>query len=523
MEEAAEAAQALVRARKNLQDSESAESVSALSAVHQRGADRLLWLARTNKGVYIKLAQHLAQLDYLLPDEYTTTLRACLRDAPTSSYDDVRRTIQLDFGKPIEELYASFDPVPFASASLAQVHVAYVKQGQDGEEATGGASSERVAGGWGSVAGGGGRAEGGGGGGGGAETTGLRKVAVKVQHLGLRETAVGDVEAVSLVVKLLTGFFPGMPLWWLAEEIAPHLPVELDFQKEAAHAARCRELFKDDASICVPDVLPHLSTTRVLTMSFEEGCSIGDVSAIKEMGVCPGDVAHLISHCFNRQIYSAGFVHCDPHPANVLVRPLPSSSPLKDGGIRAPQLVLLDHGLYRQLDPEFMRDYCILWRALILGQVETIRQQCQKMGAGDMYPLLAAMLTARPWNKIIDPHLDSLQLPDTEEERMMLKQYASHYALDIAAMLNKVPRQMLLLFKANDCLRHVDRRLGSPANTLISTARHTSQALVAHARASGSWRAYVKALCEKWMLELALLTLSLRQAAAKSGVGLGFR
>jgi aarF domain-containing kinase len=79
--------------------------------------------------------------------------------------------------------------------------------------------------------------------------------------------------------------------------------------------------------------------------------------------VCPGDVAHLISYCFNRQIYSAGFVHCDPHPANVLVRPLPSSSSRKEGGLRAPQLVLLDHGLYRQLDPEFVRDYCILWRA----------------------------------------------------------------------------------------------------------------------------------------------------------------
>eukprot|EP00802_Teleaulax_amphioxeia_P009485 Tamp_09502.p1 GENE.Tamp_09502~~Tamp_09502.p1 ORF type:complete len:492 (-),score=58.02 Tamp_09502:375-1850(-) len=464
----------------------------------QRGADRLLWLARTNKGVYIKLAQHLAQLDYLLPDEYTTTLRACLNDAPTSSYSQVRRTIQLDFGKPIEDLYESFDPVPLASASLAQVHVAYVRDSGEGEGSEWGGQS------W--ADGSAGRLASG--------QDGLRKVAVKVQHLGLRDTAEGDVAAVSLVVSALTGAFPGMPLWWLADEIAPHLPVELDFQQEAENVKRCRALFHDDPRICVPAVLPHLSTSRVLTMSFEEGCSIGDVSTIKGMGVCPAAVARLISDCFNRQIYTAGFVHCDPHPANVLVRPLPASSS-QVGGTRAAQLVLLDHGLYRQLDPEFVRDYCILWRALVLGQVKTIREQCQKMGAGDMYPLLAAMLTARPWNKIIDPHLDSLQLPDTEEERLMLKQYAAHYALDIAAMLNKVPRQMLLLFKANDCLRHVDRRLGSPANTLISTARHTGHALVAHARASGSWTAYVTAVLERWMLELALLTLSLRQANAK--------
>ena len=54
-----------------------------------RAAERLLKLARQNKGVYIKLAQHLSQMDYVLPEEYCDTLRQCLDDAPQSSYQDV--------------------------------------------------------------------------------------------------------------------------------------------------------------------------------------------------------------------------------------------------------------------------------------------------------------------------------------------------------------------------------------------------------------------------------------------------
>ncbi len=90
------------------------------------------------------------------------------------------------------------------------------------------------------------------------------------------------------------------------------------------------------------------------------------------------------------------------HPGNVLIRPMPGK------GSTRPQVVILDHGLYKQLDDEFRLDYCLLWKALVFGEVDVIRQQCQRFGAGDLYPLLAAMITARPWNNIIDPNVASL-------------------------------------------------------------------------------------------------------------------
>jgi aarF domain-containing kinase len=335
---AAEAAEALVKARKDAEHSAASQHVQQILDAHQRAANRLLWLARTNKGVYIKLAQHLAQLDYLVPDEYTRTLRVCLDNAPQSSYEDVCHVITDEFGAPPQDLFHSFERIPIASASLAQVHVAYLpdSRGQRG-----------------------------------------LKCAVKVQHRGLRETATGDVEAVSAVVKLVSRAFPDMPLWWVAEEIAPNLPIELDFCQEANHAERCRQLYANDERVRVPHVLPHLSSKRVLTMSFEDGCSITDVEAIRAMNLSTQAVAELLAETFNRQMYQAGFVHCDPHPANVLVRALPSRRssawlPDRMRSRRQPQLVLLDHGLYRDLDTHFTKEYCILWRALVLGDVQVL-------------------------------------------------------------------------------------------------------------------------------------------------------
>lgn len=89
---------------------------------HQRGAGRLLDLCFNNGGIYVKLGQHIGQLDHLLPEEYVLTMRAHLLDkCPVSSLEEVRRTIREDLGKTVEDLFAQFSPEPIASASLAQL------------------------------------------------------------------------------------------------------------------------------------------------------------------------------------------------------------------------------------------------------------------------------------------------------------------------------------------------------------------------------------------------------------------
>ena len=81
-------------------------------------------MARANAGCYIKIAQHAAQLDYLLPQEYTEAFATCLDDCPRSSFADVAAVIEEELGAPVDVLFDGFERAPIASASLAQVHVA---------------------------------------------------------------------------------------------------------------------------------------------------------------------------------------------------------------------------------------------------------------------------------------------------------------------------------------------------------------------------------------------------------------
>jgi predicted unusual protein kinase regulating ubiquinone biosynthesis (AarF/ABC1/UbiB family) len=239
--------QRMQNAAKELAEAEEAvssmEGESAKSRLHRKGAKRLLELCMKNGGVYIKVGQHLANLDYLIPQEYIEVLSSLFDEAPQSDYVDVCRVIEEELQGTVDVLFDNFDPVPIASASLAQVHVAYDKE------------------------------------------TG-QKLAVKVQHAGLRETSVGDIFAVTCVVRLVETFFKDFTFGWIADEIAPNLPKELDFAREGKNSERAAEHLKDSGLECVvPIVIWDRTASRVLTMSFEEGFKSTDIDALEESGL----------------------------------------------------------------------------------------------------------------------------------------------------------------------------------------------------------------------------------------------
>ena len=243
---------------------------SRKSLVHRKAASRLLDLCRKNKGVYIKVGQHVANLDYIVPPEYIEILSSLFDDTPQTSLEDVKAVIREDLGADPEEIFDRFEVKPLASASLAQVHVAYEKE------------------------------------------TG-RKLAIKVQHRGLRETAVGDVWNLVMVVRLAERLFPNFSYGWLADEIAPHLPKELDFVNEGRNAERAaRNLARTGLPCVVPRIRWKHTTARVLAMEFEEGFKATELDKMNAAGLRRKDVAHLISSVFASQVFSLedGFVHC---------------------------------------------------------------------------------------------------------------------------------------------------------------------------------------------------------------------
>ncbi|KAL9332607.1 hypothetical protein ACSQ67_002217 [Phaseolus vulgaris] len=429
--------------------------------VHLRSAQKLQHLCFKNGGVYIKLGQHLGQLEYLVPEEYVQTMReSMLNKCPVSSYEQVCNVFKRELGDTPDKIFSEFDPVPIASASLAQVHVARMHDGQ--------------------------------------------KVAVKVQHTHMTDTAAADHATVEL---------------------------ELDFLTEAKNSERCLDNFHKLSPhianyVYAPKVYWNLSTSKLLTMEFMDGAYVNDVKTIQKLGIDLHELSTLVSQTFAEMMFKHGFVHCDPHSANLLVRPLPSSK-TSIWGRKKPQLILLDHGLYKELDFQTRTNYASLWKGLVFADANAIKEYSAKLGAGeDLYALFAGVLTMRPWNRVVDPSMDHLVIQGDENERLELQMYASQYFHQISELLRRLPRVILLMLKTNDCLRAVNNSLsqGSSLETFFIIGKVSSEAVIeAKMLQSKSLLTWLNVKLDKillevrlWGMQMALWVLQLRKALSWS-------
>ncbi|ONI24607.1 hypothetical protein PRUPE_2G249400 [Prunus persica] len=450
----------------------SSEREKTKHEVHLRSARKLQELCFSNGGIYIKLGQHLGQLEYLVPQEYVQTMRdSMLNKCPVSSYEQVCEVVKKELGDTPDKIFAEFDPVPIASASLAQVHVA---RNHDG-----------------------------------------KKVAVKVQHTHMTDTAAADCATVDFIVNTLHWIFPSFDYRWLIAEMRESLPKELDFINEAQNSEKCLENFQKlsphiAAYVYAPKVYWNLSTSKLLTMEFMDGAEVNDVKTIKRLGIRPDEVARLVSETFAEMMFKHGFVHCDPHAANLLVRPLPYSGK-SILGKKKPQLILLDHGLYKELDFETRTNYAKLWKALIFADANAIKENSAKLGAGeDLYALFAGILTMRPWNRVIDPAVDHLVIQGSESDRSELQMYASQYFSQISELLRRLPRVILLMLKTNDCLRSVSNALLQVPSleTFMIIGRVSSEAVIeAKLSQKRSFLHWLSAWLDKILLEARLFTM----------------
>jgi len=413
---------------------------AALAAAHHRNAVRLRALFFRNRGLYLKVGQHLGMMDYVVPDPYVLAMRSCYDDAPRSTFEDVAAVIQDDFGTPLGELFAEFEATPLASASLAQVHAARLPDG--------------------------------------------RRVAVKVQHRGLRRMAAAEISAVAQLMRWVRWLQPDFGFQWLVEEMQFNIPRELDFRMEADNADVCRGLCRPFGDrVVVPAVHRAFSSESVLTMDFEPGCALTDAATIRDFGLQPRAVVRLLAEVFGEMVFCRGHVHCDPHPGNVLIRRRPG------GG---PQLVLLDHGLYRRVPRDLRLQYCELWKSIVLGDERGIQHAARAMGirspwmetkfpgAEVSHRMIAAMLTGREWPDIAaSGRLDRFDAgPPAEVYQQQLSANVAEYLGGILDVLESCPRDLLLLMKTNDALRSAAGRLGGRGvDTFIVTAKCCLRAL----------------------------------------------
>ena len=127
----------------------------------------------------------------------------------------------------------------------------------------------------------------------------------------------------------------------------------------------------------------------------------------------------------------------------------------------------------------------------MLGDADAIREAAEEMGVGRYYPLLAAMLTARPWTDILragdTADARALHEKGTAADKKQIAGYAAQYAQHIGLVLDLVPPPLLLLFKTNDCLRHAERQLGAAGvGSFLITLRYCLRCLRHEARATAA-------------------------------------
>ncbi len=275
------------------------------------------------EGLLIKAAQFIATRADVLPDEWVSTLAGLHDRVPPRPFPMIREQIERELGRTLESAYAEFDPVPIASASLAQVHAARLHDG--------------------------------------------RRCAVNVPYPGIEGIVRADLRNLLLVLRWLAWLERDFDLRVVAREGLKYIPMELDFVHEADNADTMRRNFAGDPSVGVPEIYREFSARRVLTMELIEGIKITDIAALERAGIDKRAVAQKLMDQFCAMILRDGFFHADPHPGNILIQP-------------GPRLVYLDFGLAKDFPPAFRDGMVRLTFAILSGDREATIRAFKELG-----------------------------------------------------------------------------------------------------------------------------------------------
>lgn len=245
---------------------------------------------------FIKIGQVLSTRSDIVGPEVAREMAQLQSNVPPDAPAVVRQTIRDDLGTDIDELVASFDDEPLGSASIAQVHGAVLEDGTE--------------------------------------------VVLKIQHAGVLETIVQDLDILEALAVLAEDADPDLSLYRpvaITAELRRSLLAETNFMLEAANLVRFNENFQDEPDVVIPVPYPELSGQRVLTMSRMEGSPLSE--SIGSLGSSGVAFVKRGADIYIEMIFRDGLFHADPHPGNIYV--LPND-----------RVGLLDFGKVGRIDPD---------------------------------------------------------------------------------------------------------------------------------------------------------------------------
>ncbi|MGZ3588449.1 MAG: AarF/UbiB family protein [Candidatus Limnocylindrales bacterium] len=245
---------------------------------------------------YVKIGQMIASRREALPPALLAELEKLQSDAAPFPADQARAIVEHELGRPLEELFATFEAEPFAAASTAQVHRATLPDG--------------------------------------------REVAVKIQRPNIvakTKADLGVLEQLATVAEERFELARKLGARGIVHEFAAGVLKELDYRNEAYYAQRIAEAMRKFPEIHIPEVDGERSTARVMTAEFVRGIKISEVERLREAGVDTAHMGSVFIRALIKQVLVDGFFHGDPHPGNVMVDP------------ERGRIIFLDFGLIGEL------------------------------------------------------------------------------------------------------------------------------------------------------------------------------
>lgn len=265
------------------------------------GPSQLRKLFEKLGATYIKLGQFIASTPSLFPAEYVKEFQNCLDKTPPVPFDRIRGIIREDLGRPLEEVYEYVDPVPLASASVAQVHGARLKGS-------------------------------------------MKEVVIKVLKPGVGDILTADLNFLYIAARVLEFLNPQISrtsLVGIVGDIRASMLEEVDFQKEAINIEAFKKYLETAGltnQATAPQVYRHCSTKRVLTMERLYGVPLTDLNSIRSLVASPEATLITALNVWFGSLLACESFHADVHAGNLLV--------LQDGRVG-----FIDFGIVGRITP----------------------------------------------------------------------------------------------------------------------------------------------------------------------------
>lgn len=346
---------------------------------------------------FVKFGQLLASRPDLIPESFVDEFSKLQDDVKALPFEVIRSAVESEFGKPIAELYQSFEEKPLGAASIAQVHGAVLPTGE--------------------------------------------RVVVKVQRPGIDRIVDQDIALLDFLARMLEKYVPESQIFApvvVVDEFFRVLHQEIDFAIEANNIAKMTENYKVFPDIKIPRVYRSHSNTKVLTLERLAGIPLKDMEAVKRSGVDLKKINELGARAFFKSVMMDGLFHGDLHGGNIFLLP--------DG-----KLGLIDFGMVGRLSDRSRGHFSNMVLAMITEDFETLCYCYAELGSAD--PSVDFDAFQREVRNTLAPYL-GMKANDVNSGRVLIE------ATKIAARYQiRVPGDWMMVFRAMFTVEGLGRAL----------------------------------------------------------------